>query len=313
MHPSAMENGRLFFETYVRRLGQATVVEIGSQDVNGSLRDVCPPNTKYIGLDFQEAKGVDVLLTDPYSLPFEDESVDVVVSSSCLEHSEMFWLVFTEVLRILKPDGLFYLNVPSNGSFHRYPVDCWRFYPDAGDALVSWGKRCGYRPALLESYVGAQDAGEWNDFVAIFVKDESQATLHPYRIASQKTDLENNKMWGEPEIFNKIGKPQDMRHISELNGSLLKARQNAAAQAKQFAQAQNQMQLALDKTVKEAKEALDEAQRCSQEALNQAQNQIRDIQEQNARLADHIEKLEGSRSWRVTAPLRAIKRRVSRN
>ena len=32
-------------------------------------------------------------------------------------------------------DWLFYLNAPSNGEFHRYPVDCWRFYPDAGGAL----------------------------------------------------------------------------------------------------------------------------------------------------------------------------------
>src|SRR5690606_22164720 len=103
---------------------------------------VAPANVTYIGLDFEKAKGVDVLLTDPYTLPFENESVDVVVSSSCFEHSEMFWLVFAEILRILKPNGLVYLNAPSNGVVHRYPVDCWRFYPDAGEALATWGKRC---------------------------------------------------------------------------------------------------------------------------------------------------------------------------
>jgi SAM-dependent methyltransferase len=121
-----------------------TIVDIGSQDVNGSLRSVAPPNNKYIGVDFVEAKGVDVVITDPYSLPFEDESVDAVVSSSCFEHSEFFWLLFNEALRILKPTGLLYINVPSNGQFHRYPVDCWRFYPDSGVALQNWGKRSGY-------------------------------------------------------------------------------------------------------------------------------------------------------------------------
>ena len=80
-----------------------------------------------------------MVLDDPYHLPLASESVDVVVSSSRFEHVEFFWLMFNEVLRVFKPDGLFYLNAPSNGEFHRYPVDCWRFYPDAAQALVNWG------------------------------------------------------------------------------------------------------------------------------------------------------------------------------
>ena len=46
------------------------------------------------------------MLTDPYHLPFESNSLDVVVSSSCFEHSEMFWLLFLEIMRVLKPEGL---------------------------------------------------------------------------------------------------------------------------------------------------------------------------------------------------------------
>ena len=137
MHVSAKKNGELFFETYVKSLNSVTIVDVGSMDVNGSLKEVIPKNSKYIGVDFAEGKGVDKVLKDPYNLPFENNSVDVVVSSSCLEHSELFWLSFIEIIRILKPNGLFYLNAPSNGAFHRYPVDCWRFYPDSGKALVN--------------------------------------------------------------------------------------------------------------------------------------------------------------------------------
>lgn len=155
------------------------VVEIGAQDVNGSLREVAPPGVRYIGMDFVVGKGVDVVLTDPYCLPFDSESVDVIVSSSCLEHSEMFWLSFTECLRILMPDGLLFINVPSNGAFHRYPVDCWRFYPDAGSALVTWVKRQGMAPALLESFITPQHEDVWNDFLAVFVKDEACIRQHP--------------------------------------------------------------------------------------------------------------------------------------
>ena len=64
----------------------------------------------------------------------------------------MFWVSYLEILRILKPVGLFYLNAPSDGAVHKYPVDCWRFYPDSGQALVTWSKRNGFNNVLLECY-----------------------------------------------------------------------------------------------------------------------------------------------------------------
>jgi SAM-dependent methyltransferase len=203
MHPTALQNCQSFFNTYAddfKASAHVKVIEIGSQDVNGSLRQVCPPGYEYIGLDFQAAKGVDVVLTDPYALPLESESVDIVLSSSCFEHSEMFWLVFLEVLRVLKPGGLFYLNAPSAGSFHRFPVDCWRFYPDSGRALITWAKRNGVNAVMLESYT--QKGGTWQDFVAVFLKDGSLASSHARRIVDEKKDYENGQVAGRDGVLN---------------------------------------------------------------------------------------------------------------
>jgi len=205
MHDTAMEYGAAFFNTYLKNTKDLTIVDIGSQDVNGSLRSVAPPNNKYIGVDFLEAKGVDVVITNPYSLPFEDESVDAVVSSSCFEHSEFFWLLFNEALRILKPTALLYINAPSNGEFHRYPVDCWRFYPDSGVALQNWGKRSGYNCSLLESFVGMRKNDIWNDFVAVFVKDENHASKYSSRISSDLTAFTNGRLYQSENIINYIG------------------------------------------------------------------------------------------------------------
>lgn len=224
MHPSAMANGKRFFDTYVSRLGGVTVMDLGSQDVNGSLRQAAPPGVKYIGVDFVEARGVDVVLTDPYQLPFDDESIDVVVCSSCFEHSEMFWLVFLEVLRILRPGGLLYLNVPANGAFHRYPVDCWRFYPDSGRGLVKWAKRSGMKPAMLESFTSRQQDSlwgiihedMWNDFVAVFVKDEDRADDHPKRILSSFRDFDNGFLLGSAVAMNYHPMPQDRRRLGSV-------------------------------------------------------------------------------------------------
>jgi hypothetical protein len=111
-------------------------------------------------------------------------------------------LLFNETLRILKPTGLLYINAPSNGIFHRYPVDCWRFYPDSGVALQNWGKRSGYNCALLESFVGMRKKDFWNDFVAVFVKDESNTGNHISRIQNASKSFTNGRLYNSENIVN---------------------------------------------------------------------------------------------------------------
>ena len=202
MHPSAMDNCKAFFDTYKNFFmdnANVRVLEIGSQDVNGSLREHCPKNYEYIGVDFVDVKGVDVVITDPYSFPFDDEYFDIILSSSCFEHSEMFWLTYLDILRVLKPKGLFYLNVPSSGPFHRYPVDCWRFYPDAGGALITWAKRNGINASLLESYTQTET---WKDYISVFLKDEKYLSYFSKRILHTKADFTNGIIDQGPDFLN---------------------------------------------------------------------------------------------------------------
>jgi len=213
MHPTALMNCQAFMDCYAARVmgaqAQPMVVEIGSRDVNGSLRSVCPPTFAYTGVDFAPGKGVDIVLDDPYTLPFASGSVDIVMSSSVFEHSEMFWLLFLEVLRILKPAGLFYLNAPSNGDFHRYPVDCWRFYPDSGRALANWAKRSGLQSELLESYTSDQYLDQWSDFVAVFLKDAAHLDRYPGRILHTKQDIRNGVLLGRDDFLRPTAVPED--------------------------------------------------------------------------------------------------------
>jgi len=203
MHDTAMMYGKCFFETYLKDAKDLVIVDIGAQDVNGSLRSVAPKDNQYIGLDFVKGKGVDIILTDSYQLPLETGSVDVIVSSSCLEHSEFFWLSFNEMLRVLKPSGVLYINAPSNGAYHRYPVDCWRFYPDSGVALQNWGNRSGYDCALLESFIGIRKKDMWHDFVAVFVKDKVSASKYPQRIQVKTEEFMNGRLLNSDEITNR--------------------------------------------------------------------------------------------------------------
>lgn len=215
MHPTALENAKEFFITYSKDSQRPRVLELGSQDVNGTIKSVCPTHYEYIGADFEKARGVDVILDDPYDLPFPDKHFDFVVSSSCLEHSELFWLVFLELCRVAKPDGLIYLNTPSAGSFHRFPVDCWRFYPDAGLALQTWGRRNGYQIVMTESFTHI--GGSWQDFVCVFLKDEAFTDSFPDRMSSNTTTKENIQTLEAPDLIKPAFVSQNERKLGVIN------------------------------------------------------------------------------------------------
>jgi len=208
-----MQNGRRFFSTYVADLPGATVLDIGAAGV--SLRSACPASATYTGVDMVAGPGVDVVLEDPYRLPYANESVDVIVSTSCFEHADMFWLLYLEIMRVLRPSGLFYMCAPSNGTYHRFPIDCWRFYPDCGVAFVAWGKRNGMNNAVLESYTSDQHLREnWNDFVAVFIKDKAHAARYPKRILDSISDYSNGLRGPRDEdlpLLQPQRRPEDQR------------------------------------------------------------------------------------------------------
>jgi SAM-dependent methyltransferase len=149
----------------------------------------------YIGFDMDRAPGVDYVLSDPYVIPMPDNSCNVVLCSSVLEHSDMYWVLFMEMVRVLKPGGLLYIQVPSNaGVWHRFPIDSWRFQADAGLSLEKWAKYNGQDIVLMESFVGEQDPNDgeiWNDFVAVFVKGSEHTSYFPKRITDSITDYTN--------------------------------------------------------------------------------------------------------------------------
>ena len=118
MHLSALQSFRDFQETYLNHLDDKNlkkVIEIGSLSVNSNVKDIVSTNFNYIGLDIAEGPNVDIVLEDPYKLPFNDNSIDVVLSISTFEHTDFFWVTFLEILRVLKPEGLFFLRTACVG------------------------------------------------------------------------------------------------------------------------------------------------------------------------------------------------------
>jgi SAM-dependent methyltransferase len=141
MHQSSFDHMQDLAARYLDRNHEVTITDIGSHDVNGSYRPIFDaPSWSYCGVDLCAGPNVDVVLSSPYRFPFATASFDLVVSGQAFEHIDYFWLSWLEMVRILRPEGLIFLIAPSRGPEHRYPVDCWRFFPDAYRALARWGE-----------------------------------------------------------------------------------------------------------------------------------------------------------------------------
>ncbi|MCJ7563458.1 MAG: class I SAM-dependent methyltransferase [Candidatus Aminicenantes bacterium] len=66
-------------------------------------------------------RSMDFIQADALLLPFKNSSVDIIISSGLSEHLKKVEGLFSEVFRILKPEGLFSLSVLNKSSiWNRY-------------------------------------------------------------------------------------------------------------------------------------------------------------------------------------------------
>jgi len=52
------------------------------------------------------------------AIPIEDHFFDIVIMNQVIEHTKEIFFIFSEVSRILKPDGIVIIGVPNLASFH---------------------------------------------------------------------------------------------------------------------------------------------------------------------------------------------------
>jgi len=124
---------RLFWQRCAQRYPHyfndpSRVVEFGSFNINGSIRDWCNCSD-YTGVDWIAGPCVD-LVCFAHEVPFEPETFDTVLSASMLEH-DLYWeKSLAKMVEVMKRDGILAIswgasrNPPHNfetapdGQFH---------------------------------------------------------------------------------------------------------------------------------------------------------------------------------------------------
>ncbi len=184
MHASSLENMALCVERFAPAAfldghgRPVRILDVGAADVNGGYRVLFRDRpVEYTGVDIEDGPGVDVVLETPDRLPFPDGHFDLVLSGQMLEHCPRFWVVFPEMARVLADHGRLFLIAPSAGPVHRYPVDCYRFLPDAYRTLAEVA-------GLHLAEVRRDERGPWRDLVGVFVRDAAIAPAPPPPVAA---------------------------------------------------------------------------------------------------------------------------------
>ncbi|MEI6422051.1 MAG: methyltransferase domain-containing protein [Lentisphaerota bacterium] len=139
----AHESQRIICEKVKNRLpyffSNKRVLDIGSLDINGNncyLFTDCD----YLGIDIGEGRNVDfVCIAHEYEAP--DNYYDTIITTSALEHDMFYEKTITNVIRILKPGGLFLFTCAGIG------------WPEHGTRRTSI-----FDAPLLD------DKGEWGDY-----------------------------------------------------------------------------------------------------------------------------------------------------
>jgi len=103
------------------------VVEIGSLNINGTVRGLFDAAAQYVGCDLGEGPGVDIVCKG-HELPYADGSFDVAISCECFEHDQHWEQTFKKMIDLVGDGGLVIFSCatigrPEHGTSRTSPAD----------------------------------------------------------------------------------------------------------------------------------------------------------------------------------------------
>jgi SAM-dependent methyltransferase len=159
------------------------VLEIGSLDINGSVRTLFQA-CDYLGLDLADGPGVD-LVCEGQKYEGPDGSFDVVISCEAMEHNPYWVDTFKNMIRLCRPGGLVVMTCATTG---RPEHGTERSSPEASPLTVHLGWNY-YRNLRETDFASTIDLAlyferyrfwtNWNHYDLLFVGVRCGAVLSP--------------------------------------------------------------------------------------------------------------------------------------
>jgi len=173
MHSTSLNAMSLLLGNIAASRGSMTVLDVGSRvaaEADTTYKSLVQSRGwNYLGLDIEPGINVDIVCESPYRFPLEDSSVDLVISGQVFEHVEFPWETIREIHRVLRANGIAIIIAPSSGREHRYPFDCYRYYPDGMTALGKWA---GFSATAARTNWDETEVFSWGDTIGVFFKED---------------------------------------------------------------------------------------------------------------------------------------------
>ena len=129
MHTEALNYIHEQFNKFNRPETTWDVLEIGSLNINGSVREILQPHAStYLGIDVQEGPGVDLVASgDEFYAP---EVFNIVVCAEVFEHTPAWRDIIKQAYINLKPGGILIATMAGIGRPVHSGVDGgWTLHP----------------------------------------------------------------------------------------------------------------------------------------------------------------------------------------
>jgi SAM-dependent methyltransferase len=147
----------------------ARVLEVGSLDINGSVRELFS-KCDYTGVDLQLGPGVD-LAVQGQLVEFASGHFDTSISAECLEHNPFWRETVANMLRMTRPGGLVMISCATTG---RLEHGTSRTNPDASPFTTAqkWEYYKNLTASDIESSLNLKGwLTDWSSWVNFITRD----------------------------------------------------------------------------------------------------------------------------------------------
>ena len=146
-HPQQQEYCLKIKAQHPKYFDNVNVLDVGSLDINGSNRYLFSGVfTTYTGLDIAAGRNVTVVSKGhEWSAP--DACYDIIISTECFEHDKYYPQTLTNIIRMLKPNGMFLFTCATTGRAEHGTIQSDVYSSPLTSQIPEW---CSYYKNLTE-------------------------------------------------------------------------------------------------------------------------------------------------------------------
>lgn len=168
-HAEQIQFIRTISNVILQGFNAPNIIEIGSYDVNGSVRRLFKNCNIYIGVDLIKGPGVDVV-AEGHDLNFVDEAYDLSMSCECFEHNPHWIKTFKNMHRITKDGGVLLLTCATTGRLEHGTARTSPFL-SPGSSAMGWNY---YKNLTQQDFESNFNMGELFGFYFFLVNEYSK-------------------------------------------------------------------------------------------------------------------------------------------